>query len=37
LAEMDILRVFEPHEPVTCEELKESLSMIRSMWGGQGK
>ena len=36
LAEMDILRVFEPHEPVTCAELKESVGMIRRLWGDNG-
>ena len=33
LAERDVLRVFEPHEPVTFEELKESLAHIRRIWG----
>lgn len=32
LARRDILRVFEPHEPVTFDELKESLALIRRMW-----
>ena len=32
LAERDVLRVFEPHEPVTFEELKESLAHIRRIW-----
>lgn len=32
LAERDILRVFEPHEPVTAEELKMSLERIRALW-----
>ena len=32
LAERDVLRVFEPHEPVTFEELKESLAHIRHLW-----
>ena len=32
LAQCDILRVFEPHEPVTFEELKESLAHIRRIW-----
>lgn len=33
LAQRDILRVFEPHEPVTFDELKASLAFIRSLWG----
>ena len=32
LAQRDILRVFEPHEPVTFDELKASLAMIRKIW-----
>ena len=32
LAQHDILRVFEPHEPVTFEELKISLATIRRLW-----
>ena len=32
LAQRDILRVFEPHEPVTFEELKISLATIRRLW-----
>ena len=32
LAKRDILRVFEPHEPVTFDELKASLEMIRRLW-----
>lgn len=37
LAEMDVLRVFEPHEPVTCSELKESVALIRKLWGESGR
>ena len=33
LAKRDILRVFEPHEPVTADELKASLAHIRKLWG----
>ena len=32
LAQRDILRVFEPHEPVKFNELKASLEMIRRLW-----
>jgi len=32
LAQRDILRVFEPHDPVTFDELKASLEMIRQLW-----
>ena len=32
LAKQDILRVFEPHEPVTADELKASLAAIRKLW-----
>lgn len=32
LARRDILHVFEPHRPVTFDELKTSLSFIRKMW-----
>ena len=32
LAQRDILRVFEPHEPVTFDELKASLALIRKIW-----
>ena len=32
LAQRDILRVFEPHEPVKFNDLKASLEMIRSLW-----
>jgi len=32
LAKRDILRVFEPHEPVTADELKSSLAAIRKLW-----
>lgn len=32
LAKRDILRVFEPHEPVTADELKASLAAIRKLW-----
>ena len=32
LAQRDILRVFEPHDPVTFDELKASLATIRSLW-----
>ena len=32
LAQRDILRVFEPHEPVTFDELKASLAQIRRLW-----
>ena len=37
LARRDLLRVFEPHEPVTAEELKASLAAMRSMWGDDAK
>ena len=32
LAKRDILRVFEPHAPVTADELKTSLATIRKLW-----
>ena len=32
LANRDVLRVFEPHRPVSFEELAESLKMIRKLW-----
>ena len=32
IAQGDVLRVFEPHKPVTAEELKVSLDSIRSLW-----
>lgn len=32
LAKRDILRVFEPHAPVTADELKASLATIRKLW-----
>lgn len=32
LANRDVLRVFEPHRPVSFEELGESLKMIRKLW-----
>ena len=32
LAQRDILRVFEPHAPVTADELKASLASIRTLW-----
>lgn len=32
LARRDILRVFEPHEPVSPEDLKNSLAHMRRMW-----
>lgn len=32
LARGDVLRVFEPHEPVTAEELGESVKRIRETW-----
>ena len=32
LARRDILRVFEPHAPVTADELKASLAAIRKSW-----
>jgi len=35
LARRDILRVFEPHVPVTFEELRDSLKMVRSLWDAQ--
>ncbi len=31
-ARRDVLRVFEPHQPVCFEELKTSLEKIRNMW-----
>ena len=34
LAKQDMLRVFEPHEPVTADELKASLARIRELWRG---
>lgn len=38
LAEKDgILRVFEPHEPVTVRELAASLRYIREMWAPGGE
>ena len=33
LAKRDILRVFEPHEPVPAEDLRNALAYIRRMWG----
>lgn len=33
LAQRDVLRVFEPHQPVSFYELKESLESIRNLWG----
>ena len=35
LAQGDVLRVFEPHKPVTAEELKASLAAMREMWNPQ--
>ena len=32
LAQREIVRVFEPHEPVTFDDLKSSLASIRSLW-----
>ncbi|MGN0853593.1 MAG: sugar phosphate isomerase/epimerase family protein [Kiritimatiellia bacterium] len=32
LAGRDIVRVFEPHDPVSFDELKASLSFIRTLW-----
>lgn len=32
LANRDVLRVFEPHRPVSFEELRDSLQMIRKLW-----
>ena len=32
LARRDILRVFEPHAPVTADELKASLAAMRALW-----
>ncbi|MBR1589373.1 MAG: sugar phosphate isomerase/epimerase [Kiritimatiellae bacterium] len=32
LAKRDVLRVFEPHLPVTFDELKASLASIRKLW-----
>jgi len=32
LARRDMLRVFEPHQPVSAEELKTSLAAIRKLW-----
>ena len=32
LATRDILRVFEPHAPVTFDELKSSLAAMRNLW-----
>ncbi len=34
LAKRDILRVFEPHEPVPAEDLRNALTYMRRMWGG---
>jgi len=33
LAQGDVLRVFEPHKPVTTDELKASLAAMRELWG----
>ena len=33
LAKRDILRVFEPHSPVSPESLKDALCYMRGMWG----
>lgn len=32
LANRDVLRVFEPHAPVSFDELKDSLGRIRALW-----
>ena len=32
LAQRDVLRVFEPHEPVSFEELRQALERIRKLW-----
>ena len=32
LAQRDVLRVFEPHEPVSFDELKNALQEIRKLW-----
>ncbi len=32
LANRDVLRVFEPHAPVSFDELKDSLGRIRDLW-----
>ncbi|MGN0845909.1 MAG: sugar phosphate isomerase/epimerase family protein [Kiritimatiellia bacterium] len=32
LANRDVLRVFEPHVPVSFDELKDSLERIRALW-----
>lgn len=33
LARRDVLKVFEPHEPVSPEDLKNSLAYMRRIWG----
>ncbi len=35
LARRDVLRVFEPHAPVSFDELKTSLATIRALWAPQ--
>ena len=32
LAQRELLRVFEPHEPVSFDELKAAVQMIRAQW-----
>ena len=32
LAARDVLRVFEPHAPVSFDELKMSLARIKQLW-----
>jgi sugar phosphate isomerase/epimerase len=32
LARRDVLRVFEPHSPVTFDELRKSLEEVRVLW-----
>jgi sugar phosphate isomerase/epimerase len=31
----EVLKVFEPHLPVTADDLKRSLEYMRRMWGGE--
>ncbi len=37
LARRDVLRVFEPHAPVSHAELRESLARMRSLWAPTGR
>jgi hypothetical protein len=36
LAAGDVLRVFEPHQPVSADDLRTSLAYVRALWGAAG-